>query len=386
MIVFDKKLLHNTFLFTEAKRLNDQGFISKEQLHEIKQQLPMLTSHENLLVRIGFFILGCLLFSSLIGVISLFIIGLAGSHFAVITFFYTLLGILASEFLARRQRQYGYGLDDAFILGFQGFFCATIGVAFESPLATFIAAAFIGLVACIRYVHTLSLLLSLIGITGSICYAILKLKIVASSFLPFILLLLAISFYCIFTKITKTYKFNYYTKSILLLQGFSLLLGYFSMNYLVVRELSESLLELTIAKGEDIPFAFLFYGFTFLVPVFYMFFSLYSKDKLMLYIGFLTFGFSIFTFRFYYSVLPIEAALLSGGALLFVVAYFAIRKLRDKETGITLKPAKGTKTDLLTNLEAFVIATQVDLKPMESQSKMPFGGGGFSGGGAGESF
>ena len=386
MIVFDKKLLHNTFLFTEAKRLNDQGFISKEQLHEIKQQLPMLTSHENLLVRIGFFILGCLLFSSLIGVISLFIIGLAGSHFAVITFFYTLLGILASEFLARRQRQYGYGLDDAFILGFQGFFCATIGVAFESPLATFIAAAFIGLVACIRYVHTLSLLLSLIGITGSICYAILKLKIVASSFLPFILLLLAISFYCIFTKITKTYKFNYYTKSILLLQGFSLLLGYFSMNYLVVRELSESLLELTIAKGEDIPFAFLFYGFTFLMPVFYMFFSLYSKDKLMLYIGFLTFGFSIFTFRFYYSVLPIEAALLSGGALLFVVAYFAIRKLRDKETGITLKPAKGTKTDLLTNLEAFVIATQVDLKPMESQSKMPFGGGGFSGGGAGESF
>ena len=311
---------------------------------------------------------------------------MAGSHFAVITFFYTLLGIVASEFLARRQRQYGYGLDDAFILGFQGFFCATIGVAFESPLATFIAAAFIGLVACIRYVHTLSLLLSLIGITGSICYAILKLKIVASSFLPFILLLLAISFYCIFTKITKTYKFNYYTKSILLLQGFSLLLGYFSMNYLVVRELSESLLELTIAKGEDIPFAFLFYGFTFLMPVFYMFFSLYSKDKLMLYIGFLTFGFSIFTFRFYYSVLPIEAALLSGGALLFVVAYFAIRKLRDKETGITLKPAKGTKTDLLTNLEAFVIATQVDLKPMESQSKMPFGGGGFSGGGAGESF
>ena len=386
MIVFNKELLHNTFLFTEAKRLNDQGFISKEQMHEIKQQLPMLTSHENLLVRIGFFILGCLLFSSLIGVISLFIIGLAGSHFAVITFFYTLLGIVASEFLARRQRQYGSGLDDAFILGFQGFFCATIGVAFESPLATFIAAAFIGLVACIRYVHTLSLLLSLIGITGSICYAILKLKIVASWFLPFILLLLAISFYCIFTKITKTYKFNYYTKSILLLQGFSLLLGYFSMNYLVVRELSESLLELTIAKGEDIPFAFLFYGFTFLVPVFYMFFSLYSKDKLMLYIGFLTFGFSIFTFRFYYSVLPIEVALLSGGALLFVVAYFAIRKLRDKETGITFKPAKGTKTDLLTNLEAFVIATQVDLKPMESQSKMPFGGGGFSGGGAGESF
>ena len=172
----------------------------------------------------------------------------------------------------------------------------------------------------------------------------------------------------------------------MLLQGFSLSLGYFSMNYLVVRELSESLLGLTIAKGEDIPFALLFYGFTFLVPVFYIVYSLYTKDRLMLIIGFLVFGFSIFTIRFYYHILPIEVALLLGGALLFLAAYLSIRKLKDKETGLTFKPALETKIDFLSNLEALIVATQVDLKPMESQSKMPFGGGGFSGGGAGESF
>lgn len=386
MIVFDKELLNNTFLFAEAKRLNNQGFVSKEQLVEIKKQLPVLKSHENLLIRIGFFILGCLLFSSLTGVIALVTISLTQSHFGVILFVYTLLGIGASEFLAKEQRQYGYGLDDAFILGFQGFFCATIGVVFESPLAAFIALAFIGFVACIRYVHTLSILLSLIGITGAICYAVLELKIVASSFLPFILLLLAIPLYFINAKISKTAKFKYYTNPIMLLQGFSLSLGYFSMNYLVVRELSESLLGLTITKGEDIPFAFLFYGFTFLVPVFYIVYSLYTKDRLMLIIGFLVFGFSIFTIRFYYHILPIEVALLLGGALLFLAAYLSIRKLKDKETGLTFKPALETKIDFLSNLEALIVATQVDLKPMESQSKMPFGGGGFSGGGAGESF
>ena len=199
-------------------------------------------------------------------------------------------------------------------------------------------------------------------------------------------MILAVLLYTVYAKVSKDKKLYYYKNPILVLQGFSLLLGYFSMNYLVVRELSVALLGVTIAEGQDIPFAFLFYGFTFLVPISYIVYSLYSKDKRMLIIGFLTFGFSIYTIRFYYHILPIEVALLLGGTLLFVVAYLAIRKLKDKETGITFKPARGSEIDVLTNLEALVVATQVDLKPMESQSKMPFGGGGFSGGGAGESF
>lgn len=386
MIVFDKQLLENTFLLEEAKRLNHQGFVSKEQLGNIKMQLPILKSSNNILIRIGFYILGCFLFSSMIGVFALFTINFSSSHFGGMAFIYTLLGIVASEFLAKQQNQFGYGLDDAFILGFQGFFCATLGLTFESPMAAFLALGFIGFVACVRYVHTLSILLSLIGITGAICYAVLELKVVNSAFLPFILLILAVLLYTVYAKVSKDKKLYYYKNPILVLQVFSLLLGYFSMNYLVVRELSVALLGVTIAEGQDIPFAFLFYGFTFLVPISYIVYSLYSKDKLMLIIGFLTFGFSIYTIRFYYRILPIEVALLLGGTLLFVVAYLAIRKLKDKETGITFKAARGSETDVLTNIEALVVATQVDLKPMESQSKMPFGGGGFSGGGAGESF
>lgn len=386
MIVFNKELLENTFLLAEAKRLNDQGFVSKSQLAAIKGQLPVLKSNNNVLIRIGFFLLGSFLFSSILGVFSLFTSFLLESHIGIMLFIYAVVAVVVSEFLAREQDRFGYGLDDAFILGFQGFFCATIGFSNESPLAAFIAMACIGLIACVRYLHTLSALLSLIGIVGVICYLVLEMKVVNSSFLPFILLLLAIIFYLIYAKINKSDRFIYYTNSIWLLQGFSLLLGYFAMNYLVVRELSESLLGLKIAKGQDIPFAFLFYGFTFLTPTFYIVYSLYIKDKLMLLMGFLTFGFSIFTIRYYYQLLPIEVALLLGGTLLFIVAYFAIRKIKDKETGVTFKPARGSEIDMLSNLEALVVNSQVDLKPMESDSKMPFGGGGFSGGGSGESF
>ena len=386
MIVFDAALLENTFLLEEAKRLKNQNFISKPQLLTIKQQLVALKSHNNILIRIGFFILGMMLFSSIIGLFSLFTSSIGGSYFGLYTLLYTLIGIAASEFLAKQQHQFGYGLDDAFILGFQGLFCATLGITFDSPMAAFLAMAVIGFVACVRYVHTLSILFSLIGLTGAICYVVLELKVIDSAFLPFVLFFLTLILYSIYIKVSKDNRFYYYANPILLLQGFSLLLGYFSMNYLVVRELSESLLNLKIAKGEDIPFAFLFYGFTFLIPLFYIVYSLYSKDKLMIIVGFLTFGFSIYTIRFYYHILPIEAALLLGGTFLFAVAYLAIIKLKDKEAGITFKPERGSETDMLTNIEALVVNSQVDLKPMESNSSMPFGGGGFSGGGAGESF
>ena len=385
MIVFDKRHLENTFLLEEAKRLNSHGFITKVQLGEIKQ-LPVLKSHDNVLIRLGFYLLGSFLLSSLMGVISLVTMGLAESHFWIMLSVYTIIGLVGSEFLAKVQYQFGYGLDDAFILGFQGFFCATIGIAFESPMAAFIALAFIGFAACVRYINTLSILLSLIGTTGAICYAVLELKVVDSAFLPIILLTLASILYVIYIKISKSEEFNYYKNPIVLLQGFSLLLGYFSMNYLVVRELSESLLGLKIATGEDIPLAFLFYGFTLLVPIFYVTYSLYSKDKLMLIIGFLVFGFSIYTIRFYYHLMPIEAALLLGGTLLFTVASVAINKLKNKEKGLTFKAARSSDPDILSNLEALIVNSQVDLEPIESQGKMTYGGGGFSGGGAGESF
>ncbi len=383
MIVFDKLLLENTFLLEEAKKLYEQRFISKTQLQDIKQQLPALKTHNNVLIRIGFYFLGCLLISSIMGVLALFTISLADHHFGLMMFIYTLLAFGGSEFLARAQQQFGYGLDDAFILAFQGFFCATIAITFESPLAAFVTLFFISLLACIRYVHTVSILLSLIGVTGAICYTVLELKLISSSFLPFILFILATILYAVFLKFSKNKKAYYYTNPILILQGFSLLLAYFSLNYLAVRELSESLLGLTIAKGKDIPFAFLFYGFTFLTPLFYLAYSLFSKDRLMLIIGILTFGFSVFTIRFYYHILPIEVALILGGTVLFAIAFLAIRKLKDKETGLTFKPARGSEIAILANIEAVVVSTQVDLKLPESQDKMPFGGGGFSGGGSG---
>lgn len=381
MIAFNKELTENTFLLDESKKLRKASFISGEQLSFIKTELPILKSQNNILIRIGFFILGCLLFSSISGVIILFTSSFLGSHYEVILFLYTFIGIIVSELLSKKKF-HNYGLDDAFILGFQGCFCGAIGVAFDSPLAAFIAMSIMGIIACVRYINTISILYCLVGVTATICYTVIVLKVIEKLFLPFILLATATGMYLVFTKLKKNAGIYFYFNAIQILQGFSLLLGYFSMNYLVVRQLSEKLMGFKITNEKDIPFAFLFYLFTFLMPILYTIFSLFTKNRIMLIIGFLTFAFSIYTIRHYCSIINIELALIYGGIALFVITYFVIHRIKNNERGITFKPDRGTNIDVLTNVEAVITATQVDLKPIENESKMPFGGGKFSGGGS----
>lgn len=107
----------------------------------------------------------------------------------------------------------------------------------------------------------------------------------------------------------------------------------------------------------------------------------------MLYIGALTFVLSIATFRYYHSLMPAEWALILAGSLLFGFVYFIIQKIKEKKTGITFQPDYYTNTTMLNTVEALIVNSQ-DMHHAQAtqQSNMPFGGGGFSGGGASEGF
>lgn len=58
MIVYEKTELQNAALLNEAQSLQKAGFIAKEQYESITKGLVVLKTHDNLLLRILFFILG----------------------------------------------------------------------------------------------------------------------------------------------------------------------------------------------------------------------------------------------------------------------------------------------------------------------------------------
>lgn len=386
MIAVDKTLLENTFLLEEAKQLKQKNFISKVVLDTIENELPTLKHQNNLLVRFGFFLLGSFLYSSITGMLSLVFMETFQSNYELTLFINAIVGFVGCEFFSRMKFR-SFGLDDAFVLGSQIAFVVAFGVSFESILVVFIAMTIISLICCIRYVNTFSALFFCIGITGFLCTLIIEHHVIDLLYLPFVLLFLAIGLYMVFIKLKTVSSIYFYKNSLKVIQIFSLVLGYFSVNYLVVRQLSEELMNLVIDSNNDIPFAFLFYGFTFIIPIFYILLSLKNKDKAMLYIGFLTLCFSVFTIRYYYSLMPVETALILAGILLFVFSISIIKLLKNKEDGITFKPDYGNNENELTDTESLLTNSQIDVNPVEHiDQNMPFGGGDFSGGGSGGSF
>nr|WP_294779458.1 hypothetical protein [uncultured Flavobacterium sp.] len=387
MIVYDRKKLNNEVLVDEANTLFNGGFISKEQKKFIEKELPVLKNQNNILVRIGFFLLGTLLYSSICGMISL--VGLNSEHFylKICSYIFAAVGFAGAEFLGKQDYR-SHGLDDAFILG--ALFCLGIGVAvttegYETVIAVFVAVG--ALFMFLRYLHLLSMLVFCLAVTIFLFFQMFEFGDIGKAILPFTAMIFAGVSYFITKKIIQKLTKSYYYNGLLLANSFCLILFYFSCNYLVVRELSAELLGTEVKPGTDIPFAFFFYAFTFIVPVVYLVQALRTKDKIMLWISFLSIAFSIYTIRFYYSVLPVEVALTIGGVVLFVITYFSIKKLKEKESGLTFKPDRINHSDSLLNAEALVVASTFGMKPeVKTVSPMEFGDGGFSGGGSGGSF
>jgi hypothetical protein len=388
MIAHDKQLLKDLVLLEEANSLQQAGFISKEQKDLIKKQLPDFKNQKNILVRLGFFLLGSFLYSSICGAISL--LGLSGEEFffKICCYIFAVVGFAGAELLTN-QKYYGHGLDDAFILG------AILNIGFAVGISTdgfeLIIAVFMAIAAFImyrRYLHLPSLLVFCLASSAILFYGLFEFGPIGKTILPFVSMLFTAGFYFFTKKSIDKLTESYYYRGLLLANSFCLILFYLSCNYLVVRELSVMLLDNEILPGTDIPFAYFFYAFTLIVPILYLVQALKTKDRIMLWISFLAIAFSIYTIRFYYSVLPIEVALTLGGVVLFVITYFSIKKLKEKESGLTFKPNRINNSNVFLNAEALIVASAFGMKPevKPENSPMEFGGGGFSGGGSDGSF
>ncbi|MDQ8015056.1 MAG: hypothetical protein REI96_21605 [Flavobacterium nitrogenifigens] len=387
MIVYNKQLLDNEVLADEANALYKGGFISKEQKKFIEKELPVLKSQNNILVRVGFFLLGCLLYGSICGAISLFGLSAENTFFKICCYIFAAVGFAGVELLAN-QEYHNHGLDDAFILNALLCLGVAVGITtegYEMVIAFFVAIG--ALFMFLRYLHVLSMLVFCLSATAFLFYGMFEFGDIGKAILPFVAMIFAGAFYFLTKKMMNRLSEGYYYNGLLLANSFCLVLFYLSCNYLVVRELSAELLGTEVKPGTDIPFAYFFYAFTFIVPVLYLVQALKTKDRIMLWLSFLAIAFSIYTIRFYHSVLPIEVALTLGGVVLFAIAYFSIRKLKEKENGLTFKPDRINHSDSLLNAEALVVASTFGMKPeVKTDSPMEFGGGGFSGGGSEGSF
>lgn len=388
MRAYDENKLTNIVLIEETAAFLNADFITQEQAHSIKNNLPVFKAQNNLLLRSAFFILGSLLYASICGTISIIGAQSGESYFHFCFYIFAIIGWAGAEFLAQENYK-NYGVDDAFILGSILNLAIAIGInseSFELLIAFFVSIS--SLLMYKRFIHNISLLVFCLATTATLFYALLEIGTIGKTILPFATLIFSVVCYSFTKRKLTQLKELYYHKGLVIANSFYLILAYLSCNYFVVRELSSELLGINLKPNQDIPFALFFYFFTITVPIVYVMTALKTKDRYLLWIGALCIGFSIFTIRYYHSILPVEVAMTLGGILLFTISYFSIQKLKDKTSGITFELDRLTQKKDLKSTEALVAVTAFGIKPETKieESPMKFGGGDYSGGGASGSF
>ena len=165
MQAYNKYDLENYFLAEEAKKLYQKKFLPKEQLQKISTQLVQLKSNSNIFFRIGFFLLGNFLFSSVISAFAVILLQAITDQYQIIFFLYAIVAYIGLEVLVR-MKFFRHGLDDAFLLSAQISFLIGVGILTEAILPVLLSMFILGVFFVIRFVNTISAIMAFLGLVG----------------------------------------------------------------------------------------------------------------------------------------------------------------------------------------------------------------------------
>jgi hypothetical protein len=372
-----------------ATRWHKQGFITPAQLAAIEAAHPLGYYRPNIFLRIGLFIftsLGVMAAAGFVGMISEFnligiclVCGVGG------------LALLEAA-IKNPPRHYHSGFDNALLYAVLLSWVTLIGYiysevvpstlthdfSFTSPVFSLLLLPLLALfgAAVRRYADRLVAALAYLAYLALVANLLLQFSL-GRVLLPFAVMLASGAAYLWFRQLNRRADFLYYQPALNVLKTLALVTFYLGGNYLIVREGNAALNNLP--ESIQIPFAPLFYFSTVAIPLTYVVLGLRRHNRLMLLIGLIVVGFSIYTYRHYRSLLPPEIAATLAGAVLIVFAAWALRYLRTSRHGLTAAADDADKPHF--NLESLVVAETAEVAAPEPAG-FDFGGGASGGGGA----
>lgn len=304
---------------------------------------------------------------------------------------YAVLALLAAvaalEFLIKESRHYRSGVDNAllycallawgFLVGYVGQDVTTGSLASPTLWLWLLPMLLALLAALVRYADPLVAASSFVAVLGLLANLLLQSGI-GQMLLPFGVLAASSVLLLALRKLPAQADYFYYRSAGLVVRTLALAVFYAAGNYLVVREGNAELLG-GGSPSQQIPLAPLFYAFTAGIPLLYIVLSLRRHDRLLLTMGLLTLAFSIYTLRYYRTLMPPEVAATMGGAVLLLGALAALRYLRTPRHGLTA--AADSEAVPRFNLESMIVAETAHV-PVAPEVGFQFGGGESGGGGA----
>lgn len=395
MLIYNKQWLDNLAIRRTTKHWFKKGMVTEEEQKAIAAKYQTPYKHSNIFARIGYFIFTLIIQASAYGLFILFFAAEVNTtSISVACILFGACNYAFAEYFVSSEKNIKSGIIDALLYTGLVFICAGIILPLpydlkdNQPVITFlIIFPFVTFVA-VRFADAFLALISfacLLIINGLL---VLKLGTTGKIILPFESMGLSYLVYYLVVKQKKKDAMRYWNNCLTILEIAGLTALYLSGNYMTIRKLTESLLNTTIGPGQDIMLAPVFYAYTILVPLIYVWLGLKRKNYTFLRLGLLLLVGGILSIKYYHSFMPAEYAMTLGGAVMILVAYFSIRYLKTPQHGITFEiEEQNAKHKAITNIANIAISQVMASQPHPTKPDGPeFGGGDFGGGGAGADF
>jgi hypothetical protein len=385
MIAYNRTNLDNLYTRGQAKEAFTSGCISGEENTKIGAAYPVDLYTPNIFICVGLFLLTIVIAACSLGLFLLISAGNSES-FTPLLIVFGLICYGALEYVVHNRRHFKSGVDYALMwmsagLIYAGIFFAVNNASITAQCITVFA---ISLLFTLRFGNFIMALLACAALLVFIVHIVMGFNRAVQLLAPFIIMAFSIGLWLLSLRLDNYKKYRHYRASITALKVAALTSFYIAGNYFVVREMSGYMFGPS-QNGGDISMGWLFWILTVALPLFYIYQGIRKKDALFLWTGLALIVATVFTVRYYYSVMPVEWALVIGGIVMITISYGLIRYLKTPKHGFTSE--ENGRKHLLENLhlESLVIAeTFAGAGAVKAPANdFQFGGGSGGGGGAG---
>ena len=383
MLIYSKKDLYNRLVQEQTSEAFLNGNLSKESYTNILSvhTSALYTPYYFIRIALGLLTLVATVFSALLLAL---IFQPSSSQALVLSFFFFGLFIyVVLELLINSKKYYNAGVDNLLML-FSGFYIVSAFVVntYSNQNIVISAVAFaVCLLLSARFADGFMAVLSYIALFLFVFFLYIQSGSFAKATAPFVMMIVSAAMHVFTKKLSANKKLVHYRYCCEYVMLLTLITFYASANYFVVKELSNKMFNLPSAMNNAVPLGWLFWILTFVIPLAYVVYGILRRDILFIRTGLVLIAIAVFTFRYYYSVLPVETAMLAGGALLVLISYWLIKYLTMPKHGFSFDKKETADKERI-NLKALIIAQAAGTKTNTNKG-VEFGGGSFGGGGAG---
>ncbi len=387
LISYNIEELEKKQILSEAKALYKSKIITEVQYSKIGEEIKSELYSPTIFIKILLFILSYIGMTTVIVPIGLLFSAVGETGYRILAVILGMSLILFTEtVLIVGKNHYKSGITEAGI--YSGTLFIMVGVlsfGANIEIGYLIMGFIFSSIITVRYLDLLALVVSMTCFSNLLYKIIHAIGGLTEAFMPFIFFFIFLLVFIACVAVEKKLTSFVFNNHLIIAKTLSLLVIYASVNYFVVRELSVNLMGLTLAKGQDIPFSFVFYILTALLPLLYIYYGVVKRSVLFLRVGLLIFTLSVITFKYYFSLgMPVITFTVSG-IILIAVSLWLMNYLKVMRKGFTRENLINDKW-MSQDLSAIIISQTLGGNKLMENKNESFGGGRSGGGGASSSW